>query len=424
MAGMIIVAMPPLIADCLMLLADRNTGTHFFDPLHGGDPLLWQHLFRFFGHPEVYIMLLPGLGIVATITSTFARRPTAGYTLVVFSYVAIGAISFAVWGHHMFATGEPTAAMAVFSAATVSIVIPSGIQIFSLFATLWHGRVRPGVPLVFVLGYVFVFVAGGLTGVEIASIPFDLQVHDSYFIVAHFHYTLLGGVVLPFLAGIYYWFPKMTGRMLDDRLGIASFVLIFAGINATFFPMHLAGLAGMPRRVYTYPAGMGWDGYQAIASAGSAILALGMLTYLVNMVLSLRLGPPAGANPWAAGTIEWMTNSPPTAEAFAATPIVQSAYPLWDADAKLVGPETLDPERDDRRETLGTSIIEGHPEQRTVEPGPTLIPLMTAACLAVALVGALIDPLISVTGLVLTAVTLLRWLAPPGRGSAGPANPA
>src|SRR5436305_4345397 len=313
MAGMIIVAMPPLIADCLMLLADRNTGTHFFDPLHGGDPLLWQHLFWFFGHPEVYIMLLPGLGIVATITSTFARRPTAGYTLVVFSYVAIGAISFAVWGHHMFATGEPTAAMAVFSAATVSIVIPSGIQIFSLFATLWHGRVRLGVPLVFVLGYVFVFVAGGLTGVEIASIPFDLQVHDSYFIVAHFHYTLLGGVVLPFLAGIYYWFPKMTGRMLDDRLGVLSFALIFVGINVTFFPMHLAGLAGMPRRVYTYPAGLGWGEYQAIATVGSIVLAGGMLVYPAHLLVSLWRGRPASDNPRRAGTPDRPAAPPPPA---------------------------------------------------------------------------------------------------------------
>src|SRR4051812_2735727 len=330
MAAMIIVAMPPLIADCLMLLADRNFGTHFFDPAAGGTPLLWQHLFWFFGHPEVYIMLLPGLGIVATIVSTFSRRPSAGYTLVIFSYVAIAAISFAVWGHHMFATGEPVPAMAVFSAATVSIVIPSGIQIFSLLSTMWHGRIRLSVPLMFAMGFVFVFVTGGLTGVEIASIPFDLQAHDSYFIVAHFHYTLLGGVVLPFLAGIYYWYPKMTGRMLDDRVGVLSFALIFVGINVTFFPMHLAGLAGMPRRVYTYPAGLGWGEYQAVATAGSVVLAGGMLLYLANLLVSLWRGRPAGDNPWGAGTLEWLAGSPPPDEAFAASPVVRTPYPLWD----------------------------------------------------------------------------------------------
>src|SRR4051812_47807598 len=311
MAVMIVVAMPPLIVACLMLFADRNAATHFFDSTAGGDPLLWQHLFWFFGHPEVYLMLLPGLGAISTIVATSVRRPTAAYSLVAISFVMIGAISFAVWMHHMFATDDSVETLTGFSAATLSVVIPSGIQVFSLLATLWHGRLRLSVPLLFAFGFVFVFVAGGLTGVQVASVPFDWQLHDSYFVVAHFHYVLLGGVVLPLLGGVYYWFPKFTGRLLDDRLGVGSFALIFVGINVTFFPLPLAGLAGMPRRVATYPAGVGWDTYQLISTIGAFVLAAGFAIYLVNVVRSARSGRPAPGNPWRAGTLEWLPSSPP-----------------------------------------------------------------------------------------------------------------
>jgi cytochrome c oxidase subunit I+III len=413
MAAMIIVAMPPLMVACFLLFADRNAGTHFFDPSGGGDPLLWQHLFWFFGHPEVYLMLLPGLGAISTIVSTFARRPTAGYPFVAASFVMIGAISFAVWMHHMFATDDSIETLTGFSAATMSVVVPSGVQVFSIVATLRHGRLRMSVPLLYALAFVFVFVAGGLTGVQIASVPFDWQLHDSYFIVAHFHYVLLGGVVLPLLGAISYWFPKFSGRLLGSGLGVAAFALIFVGVNATFFPMHLAGLAGMPRRVATYPAGVGWEDYQLASTIGAFILAAGFGCFCVNVVISLRRGRPTTRNPWDAGTLEWATASPPPDYAFPATPVVRSAYPLWDASG-AIAPVELRPGlvSADRRETLATTIVEAEPEQRPVVPGPTLLPVTAAACLALGLLGSIFDPLYLIVGLVLLTVACLRWAAP------------
>jgi len=409
MTATIIFSFPPLIVAGLLLELDRTIGTHFFTPGEGGDPLLWQHLFWFFGHPEVYVMLLPGLGIISTIVSTFSRRRTVGYLLVTLSFALIGAISLGVWVHHMFATGRSPLAMSLFSAATLTIVVPSGIQVFSVLATLRHGRIRLAVPLLFAVGFVFIFVIGGLTGVEVASIPFDWQVHDSYFVVAHFHYTLLGGVVMPLLGGLYYWFPKVTGRLLNDRLGIISFALIFVGINVTFFPLHIAGLNGMPRRVYTYPAGLGWDGPQAIATIGAFVLALGVLTYLANLVWGLRAGRPAGANPWAAATLEWLPDSPPPEYGFARTPVVRDAYPLWDEDGELSSQALL---ADDRRETLGTDTLDAQPLQRAVEPGPTIVPLVTASSLAVALLGLIFDPLWVLAGAVLVTLCSIAWTRP------------
>jgi cytochrome c oxidase subunit I len=409
MVATIIFSFPPLIVAGLLLELDRTIGTHFFTAGAGGDPLLWQHLFWFFGHPEVYVMLLPGLGIIATIVSTFSRRRTVGYLLITLSFTLIGAISLGVWVHHMFATGRSPLGMSLFSAATLTIVIPSGIQVFSVLATLRHGRVKLGVPLLFAVGFVFVFVIGGLTGIEIASIPFDWQVHDTYFVVAHFHYTLLGGVVLPLLGGLYYWFPKVTGRLLDDRLGVASFILIFVGINITFFPLHIAGLNGMPRRVYTYPAGLGWEGPQAIATAGAFVLAAGILVYLANLVLGLRAGRPAGANPWGAATLEWLPDSPPPEYDFAGIPVVRDAYPLWDDGSTMSSRPLL---ADDRRETLGTSLLDAEPEQRAVEPGPTIVPLVTASSLAVALLGLIFDPLWVLFGAALIILSLIGWTQP------------
>jgi cytochrome c oxidase subunit I+III len=409
MAVTIIIAFPPLILAGVLLELDRTVSTHFFTSGGGGDPLLWQHLFWFFGHPEVYVMLLPGLGIVSTIVATFSRRRTVGYLLVALSFTLIGAISLGVWVHHMFTTGRSPLAMSFFSAATLSIVIPSGIQVFSVLATLRHGRIRLTVPLLFAVGFVFVFVIGGLTGVQVASIPFDWQVHDTYFVVAHFHYTLLGGVVLPLLGGIYYWFPKFTGRMLDDRLGFTSFILIFIGINVTFFPLHIAGLDGMPRRVYTYPEGLGWDGPQAIASVGAFVLAAGVLVYLANLLWSARAGAPAGPNPWDAPTLEWLPDSPPPQYGFARPPVVRDAYPLWDKQSGVPGPQLL---AADRRETLGTGLLDAQPEQRAVEPGPTIVPFVTAASLAVALLGLMFDPLWVPVGLLLIVLALVTWTRP------------
>jgi cytochrome c oxidase subunit I+III len=413
MAAMIVVGFPSLVLATLMLALDRTQGTSFFDAAAGGDPLLWQHLFWFFGHPEVYIMLLPGLGTIATVVATFSRRRTVGYSFVTGSFLLIGVTSFAVWVHHMFATGRPLGGSSLFSAATLAIVVPSTVQVFSTLATLRFGRIRLTVPLLFALGFVFVFVVGGLTGIQLGSIPFDLQVHDSYFVVAHFHYTLLGGVVLPLLAGTYFWFPKLTGRLLDDRLGLLSFVLVFVGINLTFFPMHIAGLRGMPRRVYTYSAGMGWDAYQAAATAGAFLLATGLIVYVANLLVSGRRGRIAGPDPWGAPTLEWAVPSPPPAYGFAGTPVVGSAYPLWDGRSEVA--TEVDARHGvswDRRETLATSPLDAIPEQRSVEPGPTVVPLLAAVGVAYALLGLIYDPLLVPVGALLAAVCFVRWLRP------------
>jgi|tagenome__1003787_1003787.scaffolds.fasta_scaffold20986557_4 cytochrome c oxidase subunit I+III len=410
MAGMIVLAMPPLILDGALLILDRNASTDFFNSGAGGDPLLWQHLFWFFGHPEVYLMLLPGLGTVAMITSTFARHPTSAYPLVATSYVLIGAISFGVWAHHMFTTGESIVGLTIFSAATMTVVIPSGIHVFSMLSTLRHGRMRISVPLLYALAFVFIFIIGGLTGIQLASVPADWQVHDSYFVVAHFHYTLLGGVVMPLLAGTYYWFPKFTGRMLDDRIGYASFALVFAGTNLAFFPMHLAGLEGMPRRVYTYPAGLGWDHYQQLATIGAFLLGAGLLVYLANLVIAYRTGPRASANPWAAGTLEWLPDSPPPDYAFAGSPRVQSAYPLWDEHARPTVPDQMYRlTAPDRKESLETSSLEALPERRIPEPGATLIPLLAGLATAIAFLGTIFDPLWFLVGAAMLAALFVNY---------------
>jgi cytochrome c oxidase subunit 1/cytochrome c oxidase subunit I+III len=398
----------PLIAGAVMLLFDQTLNTGFFDPDQGGDPVLWQHLFWFFGHPEVYVMLLPGIGMISLIVATFARRPTAGYPLLVTAFILIGVISFTVWVHHMFVSGAGSSHSNAFSGTSMSIAIPSGIQIFSVIATLWYGRLRLSVPLLFVLGFVFVFVLGGVTGVQLASIPFDWQAHDTYYLIAHFHYVLLGGVVLPFLGGVYYWFPKLTGRMLDDRLGVVSFALVFAGVNLTFFPMHLAGLNGMPRRVYTYPEGLGWDGPQAIATVGAFTIALGLLAYAANVVVGLTRGRLAGTNPWAAGTLEWLADSPPADHNFSGTPVVKSRYPLWEEEPELVHAYVSH----DRRETVETTALGAEPEVRSIEPGPSVVPLVASTGTAVAFVGLIFDPIWAAFGLAILGLALVRWFMP------------
>ncbi|MBP2310601.1 cytochrome c oxidase subunit I [Azospirillum melinis] len=280
---MVVFAMPAVMVSSSMLIMDRLIGTHFFNPAEGGDALLWQHLFWFFGHPEVYIIFLPATGFVSSILPTFARRPIFGYTALVLALFATGFLGFGLWVHHMFATGLPHLGNSFYTAASMTIAIPSGIQIFCWIATLWDGRPRFATPLLFVIGFIVVFVLGGLSGIMLASVPLDSQAHDTYFVVAHFHYVLIGGAVFPLFGAVYYWFPKFTGRMLSERAGAWNFWLFFIGFNLTFFPMHILGLIGMPRRVYSYPAGMGWDGPNLLASAGAVILAAGVATFLGNV---------------------------------------------------------------------------------------------------------------------------------------------
>src|SRR5581483_8223454 len=300
-----IFALPALTAANVLAELDRKAGTHFFDVSKGGDTILYQHLFWIFGHPDVYIIFLPAVGIVSTIVPVFSRRPMVAQSWLALATVVTAFIGFGVWVHHMFATGLPQVTLAFFSAASAIIVIPSGIQIFGWAATLITGRPELKTPLLYVLGFVVTFVIGGLSGISFVAISFDQQVTDTYYVVAHFHYVLFGGAVFPFFAAMHYWYPKVTGRLYDERLGRLSFWLFFVGFNVLFFPMHIAGLLGMPRRVYTYPAGMGWGVYNLIETIGGFVLAGGILLVVANFVLSRWTGALAGPNPWGADTLEW-----------------------------------------------------------------------------------------------------------------------
>jgi cytochrome c oxidase subunit I len=365
---MVVFALPALNLDNAMLFLDRRFGTHFFDPAEGGNVLLWQHLFWIFGHPDVYIIVMPALGIVSAVLPAFCRRGIVAYPLIVLSIVAISIISFGVWVHHMFATGLPQLSYGFFSAASTVITIPSGLQIFAWLGTMLLGRIVVKVPFLFVVGFIVTFVIGGLTGVMFAITAFDQQVTDSYFVVAHFHYVLFGGAVFPILAGVYYWLPKITGRMYHERLGRWAFWFIFIGMNLTFFPMHLSGLLGMPRRVYTYSAGLGWELWNLLATIGAYTLALGFVLVLAGVWHALRRGRRAPADPWGGDTLEWATDSPPKSYNFPVLPEVHSLHPVWDPrTAASTGPDAT-PDRilDDGRKTVFTSEFDGRYE-RAVE---------------------------------------------------------
>ena len=329
-AVLILFAFPPLTAAQAMLLLDRNVGTHFFDPQGGGSVLLWQHLFWFFGHPEVYIMVLPAFGIVSEIVPVFSRKVIFGYASVAAATVAIAFISMGVWAHHMFAVGLSRWVDTLFSGASFLIAVPTGIKIFNWVATMYGGKLRFDTPLLFILGFLFLFVIGGLTGVMLASVPIDLQVTDSYFVVAHFHYVLFGGSLFAIMGGFYYWYPKMTGRMLSERLGQWQFALMLIGFNLTFFPMHIAGVLGMPRRVYTYTADAGWTLWNRLSTIGAFVLLVAFTLFFINLVRSRWRGRAAGDDPWDAWTLEWATTSPPASYNFEQVPVVRSRRPLWD----------------------------------------------------------------------------------------------
>src|SRR5687767_5300852 len=301
----IIFAMPAVIMASTTLILDRLVGTHFYNQAEGGDPLLYQHLFWFFGHPEVYLIFLPAQGLMSTLIQAFSSRPIVGYTALVTALVATGFMGFGLWVHHMFAAGLPQIGASFFTAASIMIAIPSGVQIFCWIATIWSGRIRLVTPMLYALGYFIVFIVGGMTGVMVAAVPLDLQVHDTYFVVAHLHYVLIGGAVFPLFGALHYWFPKFTGRMLDERLGKLTFWLMFAGFNLAFFPMHILGLKGMPRRVYTYQALPGWASLNLLATIGGVILTIGVLVFLIDAIRSLKRGAVAGNNPWNAGSLEW-----------------------------------------------------------------------------------------------------------------------
>jgi cytochrome c oxidase subunit I len=329
-AILLIIALPVVAAAVTMLLTDRHFGTHFFDPTAHGSPVLWQHLFWFFGHPEVYIMILPGFGIISEVIPVFSGKPIFGYKAIAASTVVIAFLSTLVWAHHLFASPIPIVVLGFFMLSSYLIGIPTGVKIFNWVSTLWRGSIAMTTALYFAAGFIAIFLVGGITGIFLATFPVDWQLTDTYFVVAHFHYVLMGGAVFSIFAGIYYWFPKMTGRLLSEVAGKASFWLMFVGFNVAFFVQHALGLSGMPRRIYTYPASSGWGTYNMISTIGSYIFAAGIIVTIANVAISLKRGRIAGPDPWKGNTLEWFVPSPPPANNFDVIPRVRSVEPMRD----------------------------------------------------------------------------------------------
>jgi cytochrome c oxidase subunit I+III len=411
-AFMILFAMPWVATASMFLATDRLIGTHLFNPAEGGDTLLWQHLFWFFGHPEVYIIFVPALGMVSQIVSTFTRREVFGYPVMVLALIMTGFLSFGLWVHHMFVTGITQLGASFFTAASFMIAIPTGLQIFCWIATIWAGRPRLSVPFLFVLGFVVVFLIGGLTGVMVASVPYDQQVHDTYFVVAHLHYVLLGGSVFPLFGALYYWWPKLTGRLLDETLGRWHFGLFFIGMNLTFFPMHLLGLNGMPRRVYTYLPETGWGSLNLLATIGSVTIVLSVLVFLVNAANSARRGSLAGENPWDGESLEWSTSSPPPSYNFIHLPVVGSRAPLWHWGSERPVVTGL---RTDMREVLVTTVLDAEPDHRHRHPQSTVWPFLAALAVGVTFITLVFTPWGFPIGVVLLTATFLGWAWPTAR---------
>jgi len=393
---LIITALPVLAVALFFLTFDRFWGTNFFNTAAGADPALWQHLFWIFGHPEVYILILPAFGIMSDVVPAFSRKPLFGYAIMVYSGILIGFIGWGVWAHHMFATGMGAIADAFFAASTMIIAIPTGVKIFNWLATMWGGSIRFATPMKFAIALIAMFTIGGVSGIHHASPPTNLQQTDTYYVVAHFHYVLFGGLIMGVFAGFYYWFPKVTGRLLDERLGSWHFWLTVIGANLTFFPMHFAGLLGMPRRIYTYPAELGLAGLNLVETVGAFITAAGVLVFVWNVVRSLRHGEPAGANPWEAHTLEWATSSPPPPYNFGTTPVVHSREPMWDH-----------PEESVRQ-------AQSAPEPHLHMPSPSYWPLFTAVGIALAFALFLTEvwwaPLV---GVAWTAIGVVNWAFEP-----------
>jgi cytochrome c oxidase subunit 1 len=405
-AFLIVFAFPSLTVGSILLYLDRNFGTAFFWPPEGGDPLLWQHLFWFFGHPEVYILILPAFGIISEVIPVFSRKPIFGYAFIAYSSVAIGFLGFTVWAHHMFAVGMGPYADGAFAATSMLIAVPTGVKIFNWIATLWSGSLNYKTPLYFAIGFLFLFIIGGISGVMLAVPPFDLQATDTYFVVAHFHYVLFGGAIFGLFAGFYYWWPKMFGRILSERLGKLHFWLMFIGMNMTFLPMHYLGLIGQPRRTWTYQEGLGFEFWNVIQTIGALTIAASTAILIWNIMLTRRYGEIAPADPWDGHSLEWGTTSPPPPHNFDRVPIIRSRRPVWDLkygerprgrsmtlprDTKAAG--TLD------KEDLSYSIH---------LPPPTFYPVVVAFGLTTAGYGLLYE---SILGIVVGLVIMCLGIA-------------
>ncbi|HYG56301.1 MAG TPA: cytochrome c oxidase subunit I [Burkholderiales bacterium] len=397
---MILFAMPAVMFASTALIADRLVGTHFYNPAEGGDAVLWQHLFWFFGHPEVYLIFIPALGFMSSIIPTFARRPIFGYPAMVLALIATAFLGFGLWVHHMFAAHLPELGKSFFTAASMLIAIPTAIQIFCWIATLWTGRIVFRTPLLFVLAFFFILVAGGLTGIMVASVPLDLQLHDTYFVVAHLHYVLIGGAVFPLFGAWYYWFPKFTGRMMSERLGQWQFWIAFIGFEVAFFPMHTLGMDGMTRRIHTYPEAMGWGAANFISTVGALMIAASGVLFIVNVVRSYRRGAPAGDNPWGADTLEWATSSPPPSYNFDRIPVLGSEGVVVTGLAEK------------SREVLITTVVDAMPDHRLAFPNPTIWPFLSAVAVTVMFIGSIFTPWAVVWGSIPIVVGVTLWFWP------------
>jgi cytochrome c oxidase subunit 1 len=408
-AVMIIFAMPAVALCSSMLISDRTIGTNFYNAAEHGDALLWQHLFWFFGHPEVYIIFIPATGFVSMLCETFCRRPVFGHAVVVLALISTGILAFGLWVHHMFATGLPRVGYSFYTSASMSVSIPTGLQIFCWLATMWDGRPRFQVPMLYVVGFIITFVIGGLTGVMVAAVPLDLQLHDTYFVVAHFHYVLIGGAVFPLLGILTYWYPKITGRMMDETLGKIGFWLVFLGFQLAFFPMHWSGLLGMPRRVYTYPAGLGLELPNLLSTIGAFVVALAVGLFVINALVSLYRGAIAGPNPWGAASLEWATSSPPPVYNFEHIPVVESNTPLWDLDGELPVVTGL---RVDQKEMLLTTVVAATPDLREPVPEPSLWPFISAVAVGIVFIASIFSPWAIAVGIIPCAIALTAWFWP------------
>ncbi len=412
---LLLFAMPVIAVALFQLMFDRVFDANFYQVAAGGEPLLWQHLFWLFGHPEVYIMILPAMGIVSEILPTFARKPLFGYAALVFAGIAIGFMGWGVWAHHMFAVGLGPVANAAFALSTMFIAVPTGVKIFNWLGTLWGGDIRFKTPILFALGFISMFIIGGLSGVTHAIVPHDAQQTDTYYIVAHFHYVLFGGAIFGLFGGAYYWWPKIFGRMLGERLGKLHFWLMFIGFNLTFFPMHIIGLQGQPRRTYTYPEGMGWDMWNFVMTIGAFTIALSFVVFILNAIASRTRGEEAGNDPWDGRTLEWTMTSPPPEHNFDATPVVRARDDFWYKKYAKDIPEG------EPAPAIAGGADHGEEHEHIHLPSPSYFPLVAAFGILVAAYGVVLiaretggGPLAIVAGALISLFGFFGWVLEPG----------